>query len=66
MRVSQGCAQRNPRSRCAKECNLSGLKNVVGRKKAEEALRQSEERFAAFMDNLPGYAWMKDLQGRYV
>jgi two-component system sensor histidine kinase UhpB len=29
-------------------------------------LRQSEERFAAFMDNLPGYAWMKDLQGRYV
>src|SRR6266478_6496545 len=32
----------------------------------EERLRQSEERFAAFMDNLPGYAWMKDLQGRYV
>jgi PAS domain S-box-containing protein len=31
-----------------------------------EALRQSEERFAAFMDNLPGYAWMKDLEGRYV
>src|SRR4029077_6689215 len=29
-------------------------------------LRQSEERFAAFMDNLPGYAWMKNLQGRYV
>src|SRR6267378_8639205 len=34
--------------------------------KEEEALRQSEERFAAFMDNLPGYAWMKDLQGSYV
>jgi PAS domain S-box-containing protein len=34
--------------------------------KEEERLRQSEERFAAFMDNLPGYAWMKDLQGRYV
>src|SRR5260221_319422 len=40
--------------------------DIEDRKKAEEALRQSEERFAAFMDNLPGYAWMKDLQGRYV
>src|SRR5712692_279205 len=34
--------------------------------KEDERLRQSEKRFAAFMDNLPGYAWMKDLQGRYV
>ena len=40
--------------------------DVTERVRAEEALRQSEERFAAFMDNLPGYAWMKDLQGRYV
>jgi len=39
---------------------------IKDRKEVEEALRQSEERFAAFMDNLPGYAWMKDLQGRYV
>jgi len=39
---------------------------IEERKEAEEALRQSEERFMAFMDNLPGYAWMKDLQGRYV
>src|SRR6202011_133901 len=39
---------------------------IEERKEAEEARRQSEERFAAFMDNLPGYAWMKDLQGRYV
>jgi PAS domain S-box-containing protein len=40
--------------------------DIDDRKETEEALRQSEERFAAFMDNLPGYAWMKDLQGRYV
>lgn len=39
---------------------------IEERKEAVEALRQSEERFAAFMNNLPGYAWMKDLQGRYV
>jgi PAS domain S-box-containing protein len=39
---------------------------IEERKGAEAAVRQSEERFAAFMDNLPGYAWMKDLQGRYV
>ncbi len=39
---------------------------IEERKEAERAVRQSEERFAAFMDNLPGYAWMKDLQGRYV
>jgi PAS domain S-box-containing protein len=39
---------------------------IEDRKEAQEALRQSEERFVAFMDNLPGYAWMKDLQGRYV
>ena len=39
---------------------------IEERKEAEGAVRQSEERFAAFMDNLPGCAWMKDLQGRYV
>src|SRR6266446_1041324 len=40
--------------------------DIEDRKRAEDALRESEERFAAFMNNLPGYAWMKDLQGRYV
>ena len=40
--------------------------DVTERVRVEDALRKSEERFAAFMDNLPGYAWMKDLEGRYV
>ncbi|MBV8077123.1 MAG: PAS domain-containing sensor histidine kinase, partial [Planctomycetaceae bacterium] len=40
--------------------------DVTERKRAEEALRQSELRFARFMQNLPGLAWIKDLQGRYV
>ncbi len=35
-------------------------------KQANEALRKSEERFARFMDHLPGLAWVKDHAGRYV
>jgi diguanylate cyclase (GGDEF)-like protein/PAS domain S-box-containing protein len=29
-------------------------------------LRESEERFKAFMDNSPAVAWMKDERGRYI
>lgn len=36
------------------------------RRRAEQALRESEERFARFMQHLPGLAWIKDLEGRYV
>ena len=39
---------------------------ITERKKAEDALRQSEERFARFMQQLPGLAWIKDMEGRYV
>jgi PAS domain S-box-containing protein len=40
--------------------------DIEDRKQAEEALRKSEKFFAAFMDQLPGFAWMKDIEGRYV
>lgn len=33
---------------------------------AERALRTSEDRFARFMQSLPGLAWIKGLDGRYV
>src|SRR4029079_984092 len=29
-------------------------------------LGESEQRFALFMDHLPGVAWIKDLNGRYI
>jgi PAS domain S-box-containing protein len=34
--------------------------------RASTALGESEGRFSFFMRHLPGAAWMKDLQGRYV
>ena len=42
------------------------LLDITERRKMDEALRRSEERFARFMQFLPGLAWIKDLQGRYV
>ncbi|MCK5409578.1 MAG: PAS domain-containing protein, partial [Candidatus Heimdallarchaeota archaeon] len=43
---------------------INDIKNVVKRKRAEEALRESEERFSHFMDNLPAIAYIKDDKGR--
>jgi PAS domain S-box-containing protein len=42
------------------------LGQFLERKKTEEALRESENRFALFMRHLPGAAWMKDISGRYL
>jgi diguanylate cyclase (GGDEF)-like protein/PAS domain S-box-containing protein len=43
--------------------------SVLHRRSTEQVslkLRESEERFKAFMDNSPAVAWMKDDQGRYI
>jgi PAS domain S-box-containing protein len=40
--------------------------DLTQRKRMEEALRESEQRFVRFMHQLPGLAWIKDVQGRYV
>ncbi len=41
-------------------------RDITDRRRAEEDLRQSEERFKNFMDNSPAVAFMKDEQGKYV
>jgi PAS domain S-box-containing protein len=50
--------------------NLIGCVNILidisDRKHAEEQLRSSEQRFEKFMQHLPGLAWIKDLDGRYL
>ncbi|HEY2847278.1 MAG TPA: PAS domain S-box protein [Pyrinomonadaceae bacterium] len=38
----------------------------VEKARNEDAMRASEERFSRFMQHLPGLAWIKDLDGRYV
>ncbi len=42
------------------------IQDISDLRKAEQALRESEERFRLFMDNSPTIAWIKDEQGRYV
>ena len=39
---------------------------VAERRRTEEVLRESEERFRAFMDNSPAIAFIKDRHGAYV
>jgi PAS domain S-box-containing protein len=49
---------------------MSTIGSQVGqfleRKQADQALLASEQRFARFMQQLPGLAWIKDFQGRYT
>ncbi len=41
-------------------------RDITQLRQAEDALRQSEERFRAFMDNSPASSWITDPEGRVV
>jgi PAS domain S-box-containing protein len=41
-------------------------RDISERVRSAAALRESEQRFTRFMQHLPGLAWIKDLEGRYV
>lgn len=41
-------------------------RHATAARKATEALYASEERFTRFMQSLPGLAWIKDREGRYI
>ena len=45
------------------DCRQVGRESALDRADAE--LRDSEQRFACFMQHLPGLAWIKDIHGRY-
>src|SRR3989442_12415121 len=40
--------------------------DITDRKRSGAALKQSQQRFAAFMRHLPGVAFMKNREGHYV
>ncbi|MFL6590336.1 MAG: response regulator [Chthoniobacterales bacterium] len=54
------------RTRELDETNAELRREINERRKGEEILRESEERFRAFMDNSPVVAFTKDRYGRYV
>jgi two-component system sensor histidine kinase/response regulator len=45
---------------------IGAMMDVTNRKRMEQALHESQERFRAFMDHSPAFAFMKDEEGRYV
>jgi two-component system, cell cycle sensor histidine kinase and response regulator CckA len=81
LREFEVCFRRRDGSRCWALINLrlldapagqvggsliSTIVDITERKLWEETLRHSQQRFAAFMHYLPGIAFIKDLNGKYV
>ena len=81
VREAEVCFRRRDNSRCWVLLNIrlldaqpgqvggtlvSTVIDITERRLWEETLRQSEERFTAFMRHLPGIAFIKDLAGKYV
>lgn len=45
---------------------VAAISDITDRKKAEQALRDSEQRFQAIIDNSTAVIYVKDLEGRYI
>ncbi len=45
---------------------VSTMIDITERRKGEQALMESQRRFASFMHHLPGVAFIKDQKGRYI
>jgi len=45
---------------------LCVMQNTSSRRRAQQALRESEERFSAFIDHSPALAYIKEEDGRYL
>ena len=45
---------------------LCVMQNTSARRRAQQELRESEERFSAFIDNSPAIAYIKEEDGRYL
>src|SRR5688572_21200057 len=45
---------------------LAITRDVTDRRRAERALRESEQRFQAFLEHLPASAWIRDAEFRYT
>ena len=45
---------------------IGALMDISTLKRTEEALREAQDRFTAFMDHSPTFAFLKDSSGRYV
>jgi PAS domain S-box-containing protein len=54
------------RTAALRRANESLRSEIEERQKMEERLRDSEARFTAFMEHLPGLAVMRDMEGRYL
>ena len=64
--ASHSVAEIPPAARDALETVVSLVGGLIQRMRAQQALRESESRQRAILDNIPDPTWLKDLAGRFL